>query len=563
MTDNAPNDKYIVPYIRTLKSRIDNIPPQITWNITGNPDINTNVITLYEKTGDIVYSNEQFNIINSGLVIQCRLPAFSLTNNILYVGGNYYGGYLENNTLTVYGEDDIITVSYNKNDLYAQYYDGVNVNFMLNGIIVATVLINSSYTYYDALYFGFGESNDTNNEYTITNIYSYVTGINGTNGSNALNGSSILTDHKIHSDVPTELISYGSVGDYFLDKKTNKLYGPKLGLCGSMYFDGSIDTYLSIPNHVDFRLGTGDFTIEWFQYTTKVVSSHYRIFSMGAYSSASIAVSIEGGSFYFWIGGSSYLYYGTVDTLNKWVHFAIVRHSNYINIYLNGVRIGSPNSITANFNDSTNPLIIGNEINVGSTSGFAGHITNFNWIKGVAKYTENFTVSKIPFTSQAETGLLLNAYQYSSLKTDSSTSSTKTVTNHNNRIVWNVRTPFKSLGTWVEPLKVFDPLPFVTSLASAGSTVVWDFAGTSFNSVLIYLTFAADTTVKNPTNLVLVAANKGTDNIVRWNRFTPSNLPIDVQIYTVGDGINLTIGVNSYNSNPAYPYVGVKIYIIA
>ena len=84
MTDNAKNDKYVVPYIKNLDVEINNIPPQITWDITGKPDINTNVITFYEKTGDYVYSNEQFNINNSGLVIQCRLPKFSLINNYLY-----------------------------------------------------------------------------------------------------------------------------------------------------------------------------------------------------------------------------------------------------------------------------------------------------------------------------------------------------------------------------------------------------------------------------------------------------------------------------------------------
>jgi hypothetical protein len=284
---------------------------------------------------------------------------------------------------------------------------------------------------------------------------------------------------------------------------------------------------------------------------------------MGTYDTATIAVSIEDSEFYLWIGGRDYLYMGQITTLNEWIHIAIVRQFGNIRVYVNGEQFGNTYSNTTNFNDTINPLIIGNEINVGSTSGYSGHITNFNWIKGVAKYSDNFTVSVTPFTSQVNTGLLLNAINYSSLITDSSTSSTKTVTNNNDRVAWNVRTPFISVGTWIEPLKVFNPPPYITSLSSGGSTVVWDFAGTNFNSVLIYLTFALDTTVKNPTNLVIVSANKGVDNIVRWFRFLPSNLPLDVQMYTNGDGVDLTIGINSYNSNPAYPYVGVKIYIIA
>jgi len=562
MTDNSINDKYIIPYLRNLNIDIDSVPPRIRWDINGNPDINTNVITFYEKTGDYVQSIELFDIVTSGLVIQCKLPQVSFTDNFLYIGTYEYGISLSNNKLTTYyGANFDFTVPYNRDDLYLQYFDGTYVNFVLNGVIIGKKLIDKSILR-DKLYFGFDHSNDTYNEYSITYIYSYVTGVNGQVGADGLNCTSILTDYKNHSDVPTELVSYGNIGDYFLDKRTNKLYGPKLGLCGSIYFDGDSNTYLSIPNHIDFRFGTGDFTIEWFQYTTTVVSSHYRIFSMGHYPSASIAVSIEGGSFYLWLptGGTNI---GTVDTLNEWIHIAIVRSGNYIQVYKNGIKFGNRFVNNSNLTDSSNPLIIGNEINGAGNSCYAGHITNFNWIKGIAKYSSNFDVSRVPFTSTANTGLLLNAVNYASLITDSSTSATKTVTNHNNRVAWNVRTPFQSVGTWIEPSKVFDPPAYITSLDSGGSTVVWDFAGTSFNSVLIYLTFAADTLIKIPTNLVLIAANKGTDNIVRWNRFSPSNLPSDVQMYTVGNGTNLTIGVNSFGSNPAYPYVGVKIFIIA
>ena len=68
---------------------------------------------------------------------------------------------------------------------------------------------------------------------------------------------------------------------------------------GSILFDGTTNGNLSIANDVDFRNGTGDFTIEWYQYQ---IDSHLfpRIFQIGTYPTTSIGVSIEGGAFYYW-----------------------------------------------------------------------------------------------------------------------------------------------------------------------------------------------------------------------------------------------------------------------
>jgi hypothetical protein len=36
----------------------------------------------------------------------------------------------------------------------------------------------------------------------------------------------------------------------------------------SLLFSGNNTSYIEIVNHIDFQLGTGEFTIEWFQYRT-------------------------------------------------------------------------------------------------------------------------------------------------------------------------------------------------------------------------------------------------------------------------------------------------------
>ena len=59
-------------------------------------------------------------------------------------------------------------------------------------------------------------------------------------------------------------------------------------------------SYYSTPGVAGFNFGTGDFTIEWFQYQTDS-NSFPRVFWYSNGTSAVYwGVSIEGGTFYFW-----------------------------------------------------------------------------------------------------------------------------------------------------------------------------------------------------------------------------------------------------------------------
>lgn len=207
---------------------------------------------------------------------------------------------------------------------------------------------------------------------------------------------------------------------------------------GSMLFPGTSSSYLSVPNDVDFRFRTGQFTIEWFQYMTSQTSNP-RVFTIAAYPAATVGVSIEGAQFYFWVNGSSLINYTMTNYLNTWVHMAVTRDaSNIIRIFQNGVVRLTTAANTADFNNTTAVLVIGNEINPGSP--FPGYITNFHWVTGTALYTGAFTRPSQPITPVANTKLLLLATTSATLLTDSSGLG-KTVTN-NGGIAWNSLKPF-------------------------------------------------------------------------------------------------------------------------
>jgi hypothetical protein len=206
---------------------------------------------------------------------------------------------------------------------------------------------------------------------------------------------------------------------------------------GSMFFSGTSTSNLLITNDIDFRMGVGDFTIEWWQYQTDN-NSFPRIFAIGNFPSTSIGVSIESTIFYFWSNGSP-ISFGSVGTFkNMWVHFAITRNSNTLRVFKNGNQLNSTTN-SFNFNNTVTNLRIGNETNVSSSASFGGYITNFHWIKGFTKYTSNFTSPTEPFQPLLDTKLLLRATDNTTLNVDSSDLN-KIITNNN--VSWNYLNPF-------------------------------------------------------------------------------------------------------------------------
>jgi hypothetical protein len=214
---------------------------------------------------------------------------------------------------------------------------------------------------------------------------------------------------------------------------------------GSLLFDGTTAVNLLIANDIDFRNGTGDFTIEWFQYATPTPltggNPYPRIFSIGSYSSQSIAVSQEGNdssrSFYAWVSGANLIENGAYTS--AWFHFALCRSGSNLRIFKNGTQIGSTLSNSTNFNDTTNALRIGNETSPSVGAAYKGYLTNFRWTKGVALYTSNFPKPTAPLTASANTSLLLLASTAGTATRDSS-GKNKTVTNAG--VTWSSLNPF-------------------------------------------------------------------------------------------------------------------------
>lgn len=193
--------------------------------------------------------------------------------------------------------------------------------------------------------------------------------------------------------------STASTASPTLNGTTTTTSNPYTGVTANSYSLNGSSNYLSLPASTNWAFGTGDFTVEWFQYQTSQPSNP-RVFAVGNYPSTSVGVSIEtvNGSLYVW-EANAYRFSNTLGTgnyLNRWIHFAISRISNTTRIFKNGTLLGSSYVDNNNITNSTSVLNIGQESTPTASSYFPGYITSFRICKGLGVYSGNFTVPTSP-----------------------------------------------------------------------------------------------------------------------------------------------------------------------
>jgi hypothetical protein len=166
------------------------------------------------------------------------------------------------------------------------------------------------------------------------------------------------------------------------------------------FFEANADSYIDTPASSDWAVGTGDFTIEWFQYTTKNTSPPFqRVFTVDDFPDMDIGVSVEGTTFYYWANSAFRYSSSGAVSINIWQHWAVVRQSGITKVYRNGTQLGSQITDTNNINNTIDKLTIGADNGHATNATFVGYITNFRWIKGLAVYTGNFTTPTSALTA--------------------------------------------------------------------------------------------------------------------------------------------------------------------
>jgi hypothetical protein len=169
----------------------------------------------------------------------------------------------------------------------------------------------------------------------------------------------------------------------------------------SLYLNG-INQYLTTPNNIDFDFGSGDFTIDWWEFRTANSGGTFSscstlqypgilVFTWSGTGTIECFMSSNGGG---WdIAG----YWSVGDQiLNKWVHRAIVRNGENFYAFQNGNLYGSVKSSAALYFNNAYQFAIGNYNNGGT---FPGYIDEFRISKGIARWTSNFTPPASPYSA--------------------------------------------------------------------------------------------------------------------------------------------------------------------
>ena len=196
--------------------------------------------------------------------------------------------------------------------------------------------------------------------------------------------------------------------------------GGRTAIDGSVFFSGYVDgvasDYLYLQDSDDLDMGTGDFTFECWTQAVEHAGNGDRamgIFSSGAFTAGGlliqnknngplrVVIPLAAGG-YFDEGGSTELWYG------NWHHIAVVKTSNTIKAFINGVQeISATHSVGVDFAHGGYGTVGENcHVTYPGDYPYRGHISNLRLIKGTALYTANFTPPTEKLTAVDGTVLL-------------------------------------------------------------------------------------------------------------------------------------------------------------
>ncbi len=178
-----------------------------------------------------------------------------------------------------------------------------------------------------------------------------------------------------------------TVGNAQIDT-TVKKYGT-----GSLEFDGTGD-WLLVPDSIDQRLGTGNFTIECWLYLSATGTAR-GIVGKGTSTTGWLLSTNTSNAVVFTYGTSTITSTGTLSG-TTWYHIAVVREgtgSNQTKIYIGGTNDGT-GTVSTDFTQ-TNAGYVGANRTGGDPMN--GYIDDLRITKGVARYTANFTAPTAAF----------------------------------------------------------------------------------------------------------------------------------------------------------------------
>jgi hypothetical protein len=171
---------------------------------------------------------------------------------------------------------------------------------------------------------------------------------------------------------------------------------------GSGYFDGSGD-YL---NTASITIGSGNFTLEAWQYTIPNSSNYGRVFGVGdMFSALGLSLNLNPSTMRFELvsGNTTIINPAQTYSYNSWNHLSVVRSSTTITLYINGVSQGTATNVSA----FAGPIYTSAVDYLGTIYQGASYTSDVR-LTNTSVYTTGFTPPTAPLTAISGTSLLLN-----------------------------------------------------------------------------------------------------------------------------------------------------------
>ncbi len=167
---------------------------------------------------------------------------------------------------------------------------------------------------------------------------------------------------------------------------------------GSKSLDSNAGNGANTPSSTSNRLGSGDFTVDFWMYaTSSVKSGSYGIGGNGG-AANQWGLRTNSGNLQWYTNSSNITSFAWTSgvTNNTWVHVAFVRSSGTLTGYLNGTSIGSVSDST-NYSSTAASLYVGYNAISAEAFGGSGYIDEFR-ISNSARWSSGFTPDTVPYT---------------------------------------------------------------------------------------------------------------------------------------------------------------------
>ncbi len=416
--DNSTNNFTITRNGDTTINGFDPFVPSSSYATYGSG--------YFDGTGDYLQtpSSSAFLVTGSNMTIECWFYATSLpaalkalvTSFNVSNGGSFWMGIDASNKMNVRTGNDASVVSGTTTILPNIWYhmavvkDGSSsMKGYLNGVLeVSSASFNwtgQTQACWIASYNGSGLFTGYISDARVVNGTAVYTSAftPPTAPLTAIANTSLLT---LQTNQPNNnnMFVDNSTNNFLVTKNGNTTQGSFSPYPGtwSAYFDGTGDTLTLPTNQAPLQPGSGNFTIEFWYYTSLVPNTFYTLFSYGTTGDVLRLFLNATNAFVVYTGTSvSITTASNVHQINKWQHVALVRSGTTLTLYVNGVSVGTSTSNSTNY--VGNLTICYEAVN----QVYYGYISNFRIVKGTAVYTGAFTTPTDPLIPIANTTLLI------------------------------------------------------------------------------------------------------------------------------------------------------------